>query len=44
MSALLRTSLDGNLIQPGPLELAERLIRMFSFADDTVLDPFTSLP
>lgn len=26
---------------PYPLELAERLIRMFSFAGDTVLDPFT---
>lgn len=25
---------------PFPLELAERLIRMFSFAGDTVLDPF----
>jgi len=25
---------------PYPLELAERLIRMFSFVDDTVLDPF----
>jgi DNA modification methylase len=25
---------------PFPLELAERLIRMFSFVDDTVLDPF----
>jgi site-specific DNA-methyltransferase (adenine-specific) len=26
---------------PFPTELAERLIRMFSFAGDTVLDPFT---
>jgi site-specific DNA-methyltransferase (adenine-specific) len=26
---------------PYPAELAERLIRMFSFAGDTVLDPFT---
>jgi site-specific DNA-methyltransferase (adenine-specific) len=26
---------------PYPVELAERLIRMFSFAGDTVLDPFT---
>ena len=26
---------------PFPLKLAERLIRMFSFAGDTVLDPFT---
>ena len=26
---------------PFPLELAERLIRMFTFAGDTVLDPFT---
>lgn len=26
---------------PFPLELAERLIRMFSFVADTVLDPFT---
>jgi DNA modification methylase len=25
---------------PFPLELAERLIRMFSFVGDTVLDPF----
>jgi modification methylase len=25
---------------PYPMELAERLIRMFSFAGDTVLDPF----
>jgi site-specific DNA-methyltransferase (adenine-specific) len=25
---------------PFPIELAERLIRMFSFSDDTVLDPF----
>lgn len=26
---------------PFPVELAERLVRMFSFAGDTVLDPFT---
>ena len=26
---------------PFPVEIAERLIRMFSFAGDTVLDPFT---
>lgn len=26
---------------PYPIELAERLIRMFSFVGDTVLDPFT---
>ncbi len=26
---------------PFPMELAERLIRMFTFAGDTVLDPFT---
>ena len=25
---------------PFPIELAERLVRMFSFAGDTVLDPF----
>jgi modification methylase len=25
---------------PYPIELAERLIRMFSFAGDTILDPF----
>ena len=25
---------------PYPLELAERLVRMFSFVGDTVLDPF----
>ena len=25
---------------PFPLELAERLIRMFSFVGDTILDPF----
>jgi modification methylase len=28
---------------PFPLELAERLIRMFSFAGDTVLDPFMGI-
>lgn len=28
---------------PFPVELAERLIRMFSFAGDTVLDPFMGL-
>lgn len=28
---------------PYPVELAERLIRMFSFAGDTVLDPFVGL-
>ena len=28
---------------PFPVELAERLIRMFSFAGDTVLDPFTGV-
>jgi DNA modification methylase len=26
---------------PYPLELAERLVRMFSFVGDTVLDPFS---
>jgi site-specific DNA-methyltransferase (adenine-specific) len=26
---------------PFPYELAERLVRMFSFVDDVVLDPFT---
>lgn len=26
---------------PFPVELAERLVRMFSFAGDTVFDPFT---
>jgi site-specific DNA-methyltransferase (adenine-specific) len=25
---------------PNPVELAERLIKLFSFAGDTVLDPF----
>ena len=25
---------------PFPVELAERLVRMFSFAGDTILDPF----
>jgi modification methylase len=29
---------------PYPAELAERLIRMFSFAGDTVLDPFAERP
>lgn len=28
---------------PYPIELAERLVRMFSFAGDTVLDPFTGI-
>ena len=28
---------------PFPVELAERLIRMFSFAGDTILDPFVGL-
>lgn len=28
---------------PFPIELAERLIRMFSFAGDTVLDPFMGI-
>ncbi|MGH8247760.1 MAG: DNA-methyltransferase, partial [Gammaproteobacteria bacterium] len=28
---------------PFPLELADRLIRMFSFAGDTVLDPFAGI-
>ncbi|NLM29777.1 MAG: site-specific DNA-methyltransferase [Methanomicrobiales archaeon] len=27
-------------LAPYPLELAERLVRMFSFAGDTILDPF----
>ena len=30
----------GHLPAPFPLELAERLVRMFSFVGDTVLDPF----
>ena len=38
------TGLPGALTKhhpaPYPLELAERLIRMFSFVGDTVLDPF----
>ena len=33
-------SLQGGHPAPFPVELAERLIRMFSFAGDTVLDPF----
>jgi site-specific DNA-methyltransferase (adenine-specific) len=33
-------SLQNGHPAPFPLELAERLIRMFSFAGDTVLDPF----
>lgn len=33
-------SLRGDHPAPYPVELAERLIRMFSFAGDTVLDPF----
>jgi len=28
---------------PFPVELAERLIRMFSFVGDTVLDPFAGI-
>ena len=31
----------GTIRRHSPMELAERLIRMFSFAGDTVLDPFT---
>ena len=30
----------GSIQAPYPAELAERLIRMFSFAGDTILDPF----
>ncbi len=33
-------SLRGDHPAPYPVELAERLMRMFSFAGDTVLDPF----
>jgi DNA modification methylase len=33
-------SLQNGHPAPFPVELAERLIRMFSFAGDTVLDPF----
>jgi site-specific DNA-methyltransferase (adenine-specific) len=33
-------STKGGHPAPYPVELAERLIRMFSFAGDTVLDPF----
>jgi site-specific DNA-methyltransferase (adenine-specific) len=33
-------SLKGGHPAPFPAELAERLIRMFSFAGDTILDPF----
>ena len=35
-----RSSPPGNHPAPYPLELAERLVRMFSFVGDTVLDPF----
>jgi DNA modification methylase len=34
------TSTRGGHPAPYPIELAERLIRLFSFAGDTVLDPF----
>jgi len=34
------TSTRGGHPAPFPVELAERLVRMFSFAGDTVLDPF----
>jgi DNA modification methylase len=36
----LRGESTKNHPAPFPLELAERLIRMFSFIDDTILDPF----
>lgn len=36
----LRGESTRNHPAPFPLELAERLVRMFSFVDDTVLDPF----
>jgi site-specific DNA-methyltransferase (adenine-specific) len=35
------TSLRDGHPAPFPVELAERLIRMFSFAGDTILDPFS---
>ncbi len=37
----IRGAFTRNHPAPFPVELAERLIRMFSFAGDTVLDPFT---
>jgi modification methylase len=36
-------STRGSHPSPYPVELAERLIRMFSFAGDTVLDPFLGI-
>ena len=39
-SDLRGASTRGGHPAPYPVELAERLIRMFSFAGDTVLDPF----
>lgn len=36
----IRGAADAQHPAPYPLELAERLIKMFSFAGDTVLDPF----
>jgi modification methylase len=36
----LRASTRAGHPAPYPVELAERLIKMFSFAGDTVLDPF----
>src|SRR6266568_6274121 len=38
-SGIPGVSLNGGHTAPFPVELAERLIRMFSFAGDTILDP-----
>ena len=40
---LIPTGIDPQSPQRFPEELAERLVRMFSFAGDTVLDPFAGL-
>jgi modification methylase len=39
-SGIPGASLRGGHTAPFPLEIAERLIRLFSFAGDTILDPF----
>lgn len=40
---LVPADLESRHPQSFPLEVAERLVRMFSFAGDTVLDPFAGL-
>jgi modification methylase len=39
-SGIPGVSLRGGHTAPFPIEIAERLIRLFSFAGDTILDPF----